>query len=327
MSGMAGPMDNNEIKSFFHRNKNAQYRKCLWHTEHCDETPIRAHAVQNSRALDHIAEDGHVVMVGADIKNEGIQLGFEKVGRNKATTFTGLCSKHDKELFRPIDLSLIDPSNPEHLFLIAYRAVLKEFHANLQGASKVQEMFMKGVELGEFSRDGREMQIATEHFASAFQFYAQVQVYHSIFTAQKWTALRHVTRAIKTSYPPLAATGVFLPIEAEATFDPDAPSFLVFNVFPQEDELLLFFTWDTDNDSVMHAAIDPIVEAAGEHQLYLLSKFILKYTETFVLRPSTYDSFTKEQVFAMQRYFAANACNHRNEWDDKQLFLFARVPA
>lgn len=320
-------MDNNDFKSFFHRNKSAQYRKCLWHTETCGEPPIRAHAVQNGRALDQIAEDGHVMMVGSEIKNEGIQLSFEKVGRNKATTFTGLCSKHDTELFRSIDLSPIDQSNPEHLFLVAYRAVLKEFHANLQAASKVQGMFMKGVELGAFSRDGHEMQIATMQFATAFQFYATVQAYHSIFRSRRWSALKHVTLAIQSSYPPLAATGVFLPVEAEATFDPDTPSMLVFNAFPQDGNLLLFFTWHTEHDDVMHAAINPLVDSAGEHQLYLLSKFILKYTETFVLRPSTYDSFTDEQIFAIQKYFVANANNQREEWDDKRLFLFARVHA
>lgn len=324
---MAGPMDNNELKSFFHQNKSTQYRKCLWHTETCDEVPIRAHAVQNSRALDQIAEDGHVMMVGSGITNEGIQLRFEKVGRNKATTFTGLCSKHDTELFRSIDLNPIDQSNPEHLFLIAYRAVLKEFHANLQAASRVQGVFMKGVQLGEFPRDGREMQIATTQLATAFQFYATVQAYHSIFTARRWSALKHVTLAIQASYPPLAATGVFLPIEAEATFDPDTPSMLVFNAFPQDGNLLLFFTWHTENDDVMHTAINPIVESVRDHQLYLLSKFILKYTETFVLRPSTYESFTEDQIFTMQKYFVANANHQREEWDDKRLFLFARVPA
>lgn len=322
---MAGPLDNNQFKSFFHQNKNAQYRKCLWHTEDCTEAPIRAHAVQNSGALDQIAEDGHVMMVGAEIKEEGIHLKFDKIGRNKATTFTGLCSTHDTELFRPIDLNPIDQSNSEHLFLIAYRSVLKEFHSNLQSASKVQSIFLKGVELGEFVEDGMEMMNATMQLASAFQFYTTVQAYRSIFTSKDWDALKHVTLSIKTPYPPLAATGVFLPIEVEDEFDPDSPSLLVFNIIPQADELLLFFTWHTENDAAMHAAIDPIAEATDDHQLYLLSKFILKYTETFVLRPSTYASFSEDQIFAMQKYFAANALHERDEWNDKQLFLFGPV--
>jgi len=186
---------------------------------------------------------------------------------------------------------------------------------------------LKGVELGEIAGDGMEMRIATMQLATAFQFYATVQAYRNIFTSNDWDALTHVTLSIKTSYPPLAATGVFLPIEAEKSFDPDAPSLLVFNIFPQDDSLLLFFTWHTENDAEMHAAIDSIVDAIGDYQLYLLSKFILKYTETFLLRPSAYASFTEDQIFAIQKYFAANALHERDEWEDKQLFLFGPVAA
>jgi hypothetical protein len=41
----------------------------------------------------------------------------------RASTFTGLCSPHDAEIFRPIDTENFNPRSQEHLFLIAYRSV------------------------------------------------------------------------------------------------------------------------------------------------------------------------------------------------------------
>src|SRR5689334_21911734 len=106
---MTSPLDNPEFKDYFYKNRDAPYRHCLWHTESCQNPPIRAHAVQNSRALDRIAENGHVTMVRHDVDQDGVHLSFREMGRNKATTFTGLCAEHDKQLFLPIDNAEIDP--------------------------------------------------------------------------------------------------------------------------------------------------------------------------------------------------------------------------
>ena len=59
---------------------------------------------------------------------------FKSVGRNDATTFTGLCSEHDRRMFEPIDKATINVLDEEHLFLFAYRSVLRELHADATGA-------------------------------------------------------------------------------------------------------------------------------------------------------------------------------------------------
>ncbi|KKM07878.1 hypothetical protein LCGC14_1729540, partial [marine sediment metagenome] len=108
----------NQINSKFHR--------CFWPKESCSETAIRAHSIQNSGVLDLLCEDDHVIMPKGGVNiNTGPFLKFEEVGRNKATTFTGLCDKHDSQLFEPIDKNRFDSKNKEHLFLLAYRSVLR----------------------------------------------------------------------------------------------------------------------------------------------------------------------------------------------------------
>lgn len=70
------------------------------------------------------------------------------MGRNNATTFTGLCADHDADLFRPIDTNEIDLSSDEHLFLLSYRAVLKEAYMTRKSAIDTQLTYQRGIEGG-----------------------------------------------------------------------------------------------------------------------------------------------------------------------------------
>ena len=79
----------------------SKYEMCLGPDNECEGSIIRAHSVQNSRVLELIQESGHVIMprlVSSFDRGAGFR--FESVGRNEATTFTGLCQKHDRELLK-----------------------------------------------------------------------------------------------------------------------------------------------------------------------------------------------------------------------------------
>jgi hypothetical protein len=95
--------------------------------------------VQNARILDSLEVDGHLIALEVNIDAQsGPQLTFERVGRNRATTFTGLCAEHDSALFAPIDTAPPDLESPQHRFLFAYRAALYESHATLAVAQQMQ---------------------------------------------------------------------------------------------------------------------------------------------------------------------------------------------
>src|ERR1022692_358839 len=173
---------NPKFLSEIHRLKNASYERCLWHTMTCTGTPIRAHAIQNSQTLESLAEDGHVVMFKPELRGDEFGIPFKLVGRNLATTFTGLCSEHDTLLFLPIDTNEIDPANAEHRFLVAYGAVLKGLHSTLGAAQMVQLTFQKGVELGHFPEDGPEMLLATTKIIAGMQMFGVAQCFHHIYT-------------------------------------------------------------------------------------------------------------------------------------------------
>ena len=229
----------------------------------------------------------------------------------------------DTLLFHPIDTNEIDPLNAEHRFLVAYRAVLKGLHAALAVGQMVQLCFQAGVEFGQFPKDGPEMRLATERVLAAMQMAEFSQSFHQAYITTAWDAISHLALCISTPSPAVAASGVCLPTEAQTLKRKDQP-LLVFSIFPQKDSLYVQFSWHPEADAVMRAVTTDIVSASGERQLYLLSKFILKYTETFTLKPSIYESFSKPQVGEIMRYFLANAVG-REEWDDPRLYLFGPV--
>ena len=102
--------------------------------------------MQNSGVLDLLVDKGHVIMPRLDFrKTEPPQFVFEEVGRNQATTFTGLCGEHDQLLFAPIDTKPLDPTDQEQLFLLAYRSLLKEVHATRKRPSIISSAIRKGL--------------------------------------------------------------------------------------------------------------------------------------------------------------------------------------
>jgi len=93
----------------------------------CAGKIIKAHSISKSSSLKEIACNGHVLTTfkaTVNFKNR-FEITPKKVGIQKASTFTGFCAHHDKNIFQPIedvDFSITDAN----CFLVAYRAVSRE---------------------------------------------------------------------------------------------------------------------------------------------------------------------------------------------------------
>lgn len=106
-------------------------------------TSIKSHTIQRRGGLGAIAENGHVYSTKrafADLEKRGGQVDMEKIGIGQASTFPGFCSKHDTELFRPVEQvnSKLDAYSS---FLLSLRAVTfelatKDSHLRSHVASK-----------------------------------------------------------------------------------------------------------------------------------------------------------------------------------------------
>jgi hypothetical protein len=106
-------------------------RQCLaprpWRPN-CSSQISKAHTVPRSGSLARIASDGHVYSFPMHfqelVKRGGIN-GPQLVGINRASTFTGFCSEHDRSIFSPLE-TVEFIATPEQCFLLCYRAFSRE---------------------------------------------------------------------------------------------------------------------------------------------------------------------------------------------------------
>jgi len=145
--------------------KNARIKQCLHpNKDECDHKILNAHAIQNNRILNKIAEEGLVITV--DGTSNLVFQGTQIKGRKIATTFTGFCKFHDKVLFQEIeDREFV--GSQKQVFLLTYRTMAWHYHKKQQqlnaemiqykkmyergfdmAASEGFELFDKGLKLG-----------------------------------------------------------------------------------------------------------------------------------------------------------------------------------
>ncbi|HHE40229.1 MAG TPA: hypothetical protein ENL10_01860 [Candidatus Cloacimonetes bacterium] len=320
---------NKENKEYFgsiFKQINSKFERCFWPKETCTDTAIRAHSIQNSDVLDLLCENNHLIMpkMGIDI-DTGPFIKFEEVGRNKATTFTGLCDKHDSQLFEPIDKNIFSPHNQEHLFLMAYRSVLRELHAKMKSGVDIQTQYMRGVDLGRFNPDVPDppMMMATMGVAEAYMFYLYKFYYDQVYLNRDFNKIEHQVEFIGDVGPTIAVSSVYSYIDNMRLLeDRHEPKCMALNIFPQDNGLYLIFSYRMDQRKHLLPYISHILQAERFFKLYLISKLVLMYCENFVMRPSFYNDLPDERKKAIRDYFMNNIWGNKNDKEDNDLYLF-----
>jgi hypothetical protein len=318
------PLENERRSSYF-ASLGGRFDRCLAPGVTCTEAAIRAHSVQNSIVLDLLAYNDHVKAFRAIPDwNTGPRISLENVSRNHATTFTGLCSTHDAAIFRPIDREKFEPSNVEHLFLYAYRSGLRELHATMEAAAKVQSAYQKRVELGldnsnEMSPAGM-MEI--QHMIKAYQTYLYMTAFDRCYIAKQWNHLAHDIRMLTHNEPTIAVSSLFS-IDGS---DRDGELIRVcINIFPvSRQQSVVIFSYLPEDASLARVYLQSILDSDANafYQKYLLSKLVLNSCENLVLSPAYINKWSGEKKEAVERYFVQTLHSGNLEVDNKHLYLF-----
>jgi len=302
-----------------------QYNLCLWPDGECKNQAIRAHSVQNNGVLDILCCNGHVVMPKLNVTfHTPPEYLFDEVGRNKATTFTGLCSLHDQELFRPIEVNAVDLENSNHLFLLSYRAILKEVHASRKSAIDVQSNYLLGVEQGLFPKDEPSApgMFAVERMIAAYLVEETKIEFDKAFLTKEWARIGHNMFEINAA-PGIAVNAMFSTDLWSEAFD--SLAFVTLNVFPLNGKTVVLFSYLQQNHAQIHQAFINVLGSNGHYREYELSKLILRKCENFVISPYLYDQFGNKQKDVITYYFQRNVPGQSHEMDDYRLFLFTPV--
>ena len=281
----------------------ARIGRCLAPFQVCDEEPIRAHAVQNSRVLEKLQQDGHVIMMGHGLVRGELEGGLQKVSRNEATTFQGLCAEHDSTLFQRIDHGSLDKDDPEVRLLLSWRAITHELHQNIEAAGRIQTAYIKKVEAGELDGDvptpmGIE---ATSWMITAYETFE----YRSKF----WDAGLNDAESAPVEYqvftltkvpPVLAASGCF----SFQTKPHDTARRIALNIWPTENgETVVLFGYCDDDGSRARSFIRNLRDRKGDLHPAKLSAALLQHMGNFVLCPDHVDKWSEDKRFGVEQSF------------------------
>lgn len=114
----------------------------------CSGNIIRAHTVSKRSSLYKISRNGHVYGLPYSIfkihEGRGV-IQPELLGLNKASTFTGFCSFHDKSLFSCFEDQPFE-NKKEQIFFLGYRALAREHFTKT--AQKGSAIHMKDADKG-----------------------------------------------------------------------------------------------------------------------------------------------------------------------------------
>ena len=247
---------------------------------------------------------------------------FRPVGRNLATTFTGLCGNHDRELFRTIEANPLQTSDSQHLFLLSYRAVLMEAHASRKSAIDLQLSFQKGVERGVYPKEEPSPpgELAAEHMVGAYLVEDVKTRLDKAYLIDDWDAVSHQVFFI-ASRPALAVNSMFSTNRYSEVLD--APAFVTLNVFPvTHDQTAVVFSFIAEQKSEAVDAFGYIWSSGGHYQQYELSKLILRKAQNVAIAPDFSDTFTEQRREIVRQYFIRNMAGHSFELEEPGLFLF-----
>jgi hypothetical protein len=304
--------------------QNLRLSKCLEPKMECQDAPIRAHSIGKSSAIALLEENGHVVNIqhflagGAQPKIE-----FGQIGRNNASTFTGLCSKHDADLFRPIDTRAFDPADKEQLFLFAYRAVTREVHAVMDGAAKIQATYSALVQKGEVPGDvpSPPGELATQHLLKAFMTWRYRQEFFDVpLLEKKFDVLTHDVITLEGQRPTIAGSSLF---SLDWNEKKDDVTCVALNVLPtSQDTTVAIFSYAAPDAGPAKARLDRVLSAAGDYQKYELSRVILQHCENFVISPAFFNEWSDTKRETILAAFTSTVLGQGEFPESADLMLF-----
>lgn len=299
-----------------------RYKKCLEPTGACEAEAINAHSIQNARVFDVLAQDGHLLKSGLKHSDMLPTVQLERMGRNKASTFKGLCAEHDQAVFRPIDTQAFDAADVQHLFLLAYRSVLYELHADLQAAVKLQLGFQAAVARGAVRGEIPTPQgmLATSWLCNAIDCHDYKRKFDHAYLASAFDAVEHQVLHFSGLPPTVAASTLFSLDDIE--WPPDDVARVALNVFPDEDGTVAIFSYLREERPYAMQYLGRLLEAKDDYQRYLMSKLVLRHCENFVISPAYYDTWPGAKREAVQDFFKRTLLNNDHEYEDEHLYLF-----
>jgi hypothetical protein len=252
----------------------------------------------------------------------GMTVNFDLVGLKEATAFTGLCAEHDDALFAPIEKRELDPSNEEHLFLLAYRSLLKEFHEQIVAASRLQTMYQHRIAEGLDSPvlPSKAGLYATHRIMTAFDTYQYKIDLDQAYMARDFGSLVHHVVEIDVARPTVAVSSLYSVDDVPVG---DETLRLHFTVLPVSmSRTLAVFSYPARFGRAARRHLRPMLRSDSRKRLHDLSRMTIENCGNLVVAPDFVASWSAEKREAIVAHFTHTAMHPPGTHDSPHFELF-----
>lgn len=284
----------------------------------------RAHTVSKSGSLKRIARDGHVYAFVPSVvniaKGKGL-LAPELRGVNRASTFSGFCSYHDKHVFAPVEDVPFEFTG-EQCFLLAYRSQARE--AFLKEAQRQSLGLTQDSGRGRSPGEQRGIQklvsqMSKGTMAGADDAARHKLAYDAVLLAGDYSTVRSYV-VVLDRIPTVMCSGGLFPSEcfdasvAQNLMDANVPAQAIYyNSFAAGDVGGVVFTWLPDSDGACAHFVSTLEAISDEDLTDALIRFFFEYCENVQLGPEWWDGLGRASRKALVGRFntAANPLRPR----------------
>lgn len=290
----------------------------------CQQPVIRAHSIQNARVIDLLEESGHVIALRPKFSGGGPGLEFKSVGRNLASTFTGMCSEHDRAIFAPLDSMPLNVRDNEQLFLLAYRSATRELHAVMEAASKFQLAYLSRVSRGldPSNNPSPAGLVATQQLMNAYQTYQyRADNFDRGLLYKRYDSVEHDAIIFDDQSPAIAVSSLFS-VDELAKYDNETPN-VILNVVPTTtQQTVVVFSYTKEDRAAVKPILQRIFLSQGDLQKYELSKLILTRVENFLISPVHFSAWAMAKKETIMNAFASTLMAGTEPREHPDLMLF-----
>lgn len=283
----------------------------------CDSKIIGAHSLQNNGVLDKISLSSHIYNLVFDIVKNEPTLNFNRIGKNRASTFLGFCRIHDKEYFSLIEDQKYEQTNIQN-YLFAFRAFCFERHRKLRLKKHFTGLFQK------FPQATRDQSILHMYRVCELDLKDKELEYlrfKDIYEEKSFDNMESFVREIpfKVGFTGTTAVAVNVDICGEETiniYDYDEDKFipsLYISVIPKEKSSLIIVSRFVE-DTCYEKLIERLREEKSEEVLFKYISFCLaEFSENVYFSPKVIDSLSRNDKNIIISAFYASLEHNREK--------------
>jgi len=279
--------------------RECRVKKCLHpNKQECSSKIIKAHSIQNNKILNKLSSEGEVIVA---TKTSSATGDFGSIGRKIATTFSGFCSKHDNQLFSPIENKNYIPGDLKQEFLFAYRSlsremIVKEEAKNLylyliKEKSVPLSKLLQGTEIGLKDLDSLK------------------EILDSSILSENFDDIETKTIIWNKEFP-FAVSSIFnLEYDFKNNLINDLgdlsrrPKPIYLTIFPQDGKTYTLFSYMKKDAETFPFLKEQFLNISQKEQKRRISLMVCLYCENFAISPEKWRGFDKNKRKAITEQF------------------------